>query len=67
MESFQLNEIQISGRLNGAEIARTEWYREGISFSDLYDFKISYVSTSAFLECMIIGIKLWIFKGEKLN
>jgi small subunit ribosomal protein S3 len=66
-DSLQGIKIQISGRLNGAEIARSEWVKEGRMPLQTLRAKISYVSTTAKTIYGILGIKLWIFKGEKLN
>jgi small subunit ribosomal protein S3 len=56
--------ISVSGRLNGAEIARTEWYREGRVPLHTLRADIDYGTTEALTTYGIIGIKVWIFKGE---
>ena len=56
--------IQVSGRLNGAEIARTEWYREGRVPLHTLRANIDYSTAEAMTTYGIIGIKVWIFKGE---
>lgn len=56
--------ITVSGRLNGAEIARTEWYREGRVPLHTLRADIDYGTTEANTTYGIIGIKVWIFKGE---
>ncbi len=56
--------IQVSGRLNGAEIARTEWYREGRVPLHTLRADIDYATAEALTTYGIIGIKVWIFKGE---
>ncbi|ALP52383.1 30S ribosomal protein S3 [Candidatus Tenderia electrophaga] len=56
--------IQVSGRLNGAEIARTEWYREGRVPLHTLRADIDYGVASAHTPSGVIGIKVWIFKGE---
>ena len=56
--------IQVSGRLNGAEIARTEWYREGRVPLHTLRAEIDYGVSEAMTTYGIIGIKVWIFKGE---
>ncbi len=56
--------IQVSGRLNGAEIARTEWYREGRVPLHTLRADIDYGTASAHTPSGVIGIKVWIFKGE---
>ncbi len=56
--------INVSGRLNGAEIARTEWYREGRVPLHTLRADIDYGTAEANTTYGIIGIKVWIFKGE---
>lgn len=56
--------IQVGGRLNGAEIARTEWYREGRVPLHTLRADIDYGTAEALTTYGIIGIKVWIFKGE---
>ena len=56
--------ITVSGRLNGAEIARTEWYREGRVPLHTLRADIDYGVAEANTTYGIIGIKVWIFKGE---
>ncbi len=56
--------IQVSGRLNGAEIARTEWYREGRVPLHTLRAEIDYGVSEALTTYGIIGIKVWVFKGE---
>lgn len=56
--------IKLSGRLNGAEIARSEWYREGRVPLHTFRADIDYGFTEALTTYGIIGIKVWIFKGE---
>lgn len=56
--------ISIGGRLNGAEIARTEWYREGRVPLHTLRADIDYATAEAKTTYGIIGIKIWIFKGE---
>ena len=56
--------ITISGRLGGAEIARTEWYREGRVPLHTFRADIDYSTARAKTTYGIIGIKVWIFKGE---
>ena len=59
--------IAVAGRLNGAEIARTEWYREGRVPLHTFRADISYSEAIARTTYGIIGIKVWIFKGEVLQ
>ena len=56
--------IMSSGRLNGIEIARTEWYREGRVPLHTLRANIDYAEAEALTAYGIIGIKCWIFKGE---
>jgi small subunit ribosomal protein S3 len=56
--------IQVSGRLNGAEIARTEWTREGRVPLHTLRADIDYSYTTAKTVYGILGIKVWVFKGE---
>ncbi|SUO96126.1 30S ribosomal protein S3 [Suttonella indologenes] len=59
--------VAISGRLNGAEIARTEWYREGRVPLHTLRADIDYGLAEANTTYGVIGVKVWIFKGENLN
>lgn len=56
--------IHISGRLNGAEIARSEWYREGRVPLHTLRADIDYGFAEARTTYGVIGIKVWVFKGE---
>ncbi|MEY3866497.1 MAG: hypothetical protein RLZZ338_388 [Cyanobacteriota bacterium] len=56
--------IQVSGRLNGAEIARTEWTREGRVPLHTLRADIDYSYCTAQTIYGILGIKVWVFKGE---
>jgi small subunit ribosomal protein S3 len=56
--------IQVSGRLNGAEIARTEWVREGRVPLHTLRADIDYSYRTAKTIYGILGVKVWIFKGE---
>jgi len=56
--------INMGGRLNGAEIARSEWYREGRVPLHTLRADIDYATAEAHTTYGIIGIKVWIFKGE---
>ncbi len=58
--------IMSAGRLNGAEIARTEWYREGRVPLHTLRADIDYGTSEAKTTYGIIGIKVWVFKGEML-
>ena len=59
--------IAVSGRLNGAEMARTEWYREGRVPLHTLRAKIDYGFAESHTTYGIIGVKVWIFKGEVLS
>ncbi|MCP5245256.1 MAG: 30S ribosomal protein S3 [Burkholderiales bacterium] len=59
--------IMSSGRLNGIEIARTEWYREGRVPLHTLRADLDYATSEAQTTYGIIGIKVWIFKGEMLS
>jgi small subunit ribosomal protein S3 len=56
--------IKVSGRLNGAEIARNEWYREGRVPLHTLRANIDYGFAEAKTTYGILGVKVWIFKGE---
>ena len=56
--------INVSGRLNGAEIARSEWYREGRVPLHTLRADIDYGFAEASTTYGIIGVKVWIFKGN---
>jgi len=56
--------VQVSGRLNGAEIARTEWTREGRVPLHTLRADIEYAYCTAKTIYGILGVKVWIFKGE---
>jgi len=58
--------IQVSGRLNGAEIARTEWTREGRVPLHTLRADIDYATKVATTTYGVLGIKVWVFKGEVL-
>jgi small subunit ribosomal protein S3 len=56
--------VHVAGRLNGAEIARSEWYREGRVPLHTLRADIDYGFAEAKTTYGVIGIKVWIFKGE---
>ena len=56
--------IMVSGRLNGAEIARKEWYREGRVPLHTLRADVDYATSEALTTYGILGIKVWIYKGE---
>lgn len=59
--------IQLGGRLGGAEIARSEWYREGRVPLHTLRADIDYAHYEALTGYGIIGVKVWIFKGEVIG
>jgi small subunit ribosomal protein S3 len=59
--------INVSGRLNGAEIARAEWYREGRVPLHTLRADVDYGFAEAKTTYGIIGVKVWIFKGEVIG
>ena len=59
--------VQISGRLNGAEIARSEWTREGRVPLQTLRANIDYAYCSAQTTYGVLGVKVWLFKGEILS
>lgn len=59
--------VKVSGRLAGAEMARTEWYMEGRVPLHTLRAKIDYGFAEAITTFGIIGVKVWIFKGEVLQ
>jgi small subunit ribosomal protein S3 len=56
--------VNVAGRLNGAEIARNEWYREGRVPLHTLRADIDYGFAEAFTTYGALGVKVWIFKGE---
>jgi small subunit ribosomal protein S3 len=56
--------VKVGGRLNGAEIARSEWYREGRVPLHTFRADIDYGFAEARTTYGVIGVKVWIFKGE---
>ncbi|MGD8568487.1 MAG: 30S ribosomal protein S3 [Gammaproteobacteria bacterium] len=59
--------VRVSGRLNGAEIARTEWYHEGRVPLHTLRADIDYGVVEANTTYGVIGVKVWLFKGEILD
>ena len=59
--------VMSAGRLNGAEIARTEWYREGRVPLHTLRADIDYATSEALTTYGIIGIKVWVYKGDMLD
>jgi len=56
--------VRVSGRLNGSEIARSEWYREGRVPLHTFRADIDYGLAEAKTTYGVIGVKVWIFRGE---
>ncbi len=59
--------VRVSGRLNGAEIARSEWYLQGQLPLHTLRADIDYGFSQAYTTYGVIGIKVWIYKGEVLD
>ena len=59
--------VQVGGRLGGAEIARSEWYREGRVPLHTLRADIDFATEEAVTTYGIIGVKVWIFKGEVIG
>ena len=56
--------VKVAGRLNGAEIARSEWYREGRVPLHTFRADIDYGLAEAMTTYGVIGVKVWVFRGE---
>jgi small subunit ribosomal protein S3 len=56
--------VNVAGRLNGAEIARSEWYREGRVPLHTLRADIDYGFARAVTTYGVLGVKVWVFKGE---
>ena len=59
--------VEASGRLNGIEIARKEWLRQGRLPRNTIRADIDYAQTEAHCTYGAIGVKVWIYKGEKFD
>lgn len=59
--------INVAGRLNGAEIARSEWYREGCVPLQTLRADIGYGFAEAYTTYGVTGIKVWIYNGDVFN
>lgn len=59
--------VEVSGRLDGVEIARTEWLQEGKLPRQTIRAEIDYAKNKALCTYGTIGIKVWIYKGEKFD
>lgn len=58
--------VEVSGRLNGVEIARTEWLKKGKLPRQTLRADIDYSQARAYCRYGVVGVKVWIYKGEKL-
>lgn len=58
--------VNVAGRINGADIASEEWYREGRIPLHTLRAKVDYGFTEAYTKFGILGVKAWVFKGEEL-
>ncbi|EDN37073.1 hypothetical protein FTDG_01480, partial [Francisella tularensis subsp. novicida GA99-3548] len=58
--------IMVSGRLGGAEIARSEWARDGRVPLQTFRADVDYATAEALTTYGVIGVKVWIYKGEIL-
>nr|BBK20552.1 ribosomal protein S3 [Cryptomonas sp. SAG 977-2f] len=63
-ENIQGIKVQVSGRLNGAEIARSEWVRDGRVPLQTLRADIDYATKRAQTTYGVLGVKVWVFKGE---
>lgn len=59
--------VEVAGRLNGSEIARREWLKKGRLPRHTIRADIDYAQAEAFCTYGVIGIKVWIYKGEKFD
>jgi small subunit ribosomal protein S3 len=59
--------VEVSGRLNGVSIARREWLQQGLLPRQTLRADIDYVKDTAFCSYGAVGIKVWIYKGEKFD
>lgn len=59
--------IRVSGRLNGAEIARSEWYLHGRLPLQTLRADIDYGFAEAYTTYGVIGVKVWIYRGDVLD
>jgi small subunit ribosomal protein S3 len=59
--------VQLAGRLDGVEIARTEWLKEGKLPRQTLRANIDYAQATAFCTYGVVGVKVWIYKGEKFD
>ena len=59
--------VEVSGRLNGVEISRREWLKEGKLPRQTFRAVIDYGFSQAYCTYGVIGVKVWIYKGERFN
>jgi small subunit ribosomal protein S3 len=59
--------VQVAGRLDGVEIARTEWLQQGRLPRQTLRSNIDYAQATAFCTYGTVGVKVWIYKGEKFD
>jgi len=59
--------VQVAGRLNGIEIARKEWLQDGRLPRQSIRAEIDYAQTEAFCSYGVVGVKVWIYKGERFE
>ena len=59
--------VEVAGRLDGAEIARTEWLKKGKLPRQTLRADIDYARSTAFCTYGAVGVKVWIYKGEKFE
>ena len=59
--------MEVSGRLNGTEIARKEWLKQGRMPRQTIRADIDYAQYEAHCTYGVIGVKVWIYKGDKFN
>jgi len=59
--------VEVAGRLDGAEIARTEWLKKGKLPRQTLRADIDYAKSTAFCTYGAVGVKVWIYKGEKFE
>jgi len=59
--------VEVAGRLNGIEIARTEWLKKGKLPRQTLRADIDYAQAKAFCTYGVVGVKVWIYKGEKFD
>jgi small subunit ribosomal protein S3 len=67
MKTTQGARVEVAGRLGGAEIARTEWLKKGKLPRQTLRADIDYAQANAHCTYGVIGVKVWIYKGEKFD